>query len=96
VLYPPGAPHISEFKKVLIEEFGCEFKTEIVEFGPSYSQEFVRIERDMDGEILEYPFYTYEETMRVHGALLLSICKHLRLDCSRWGVTLDTWYDPEL
>jgi len=95
VLYPTGAPHISEFQKVLEEEFGCEFKTETLTYGPNFSQQFVYIERDMDGEILEYPFYTYDKDMRVHGALLMSICKHLRLDCSRWGLTLDAWYDIE-
>jgi hypothetical protein len=95
VAYPPAAVHISEFQKVLEEEFGCEFKRETF---PGIAGEFVRIERNMEGEILEYPFYDYDPDMFVHGLLLMSVCKKLRLDCSRWGLTLDPWYiddDPD-
>jgi hypothetical protein len=93
VLYPPYAPHISEFKQVLEQEFGCEFKRETLELGEGSSWEFVFIERDMAGEILVYPFDDYKDDMHVHGLLLLSICKYLRLDCSRWGITLSDWED---
>jgi hypothetical protein len=97
VLYPLGAPHISEFRKVLEGEFGCEFKRTKLDFGHGVSWEFVYIERDMGRDKpLTYPFADYDDDMRVHGLLLLSICKHLELDCSRWGVTLSDWEDlPE-
>jgi hypothetical protein len=96
VAYPPAAVHISEFQKVLEDEFGCEFKYETF---PGIAGEFVRIERDMgNGKILEYPIDDYDPDMLVHGLLLMSACKVLMLDCSRWGLTLDPWYiddDPD-
>lgn len=92
---PPYAPHIAEFKKVLEEEFGCEFKRTKLGLEKDISWEFVFIEREWKGEPLIYPFTDYADDMRVHGLLLLSICHHLVLDCSRWGVTLSDYDDLE-
>lgn len=93
--YPPAAPHISEFQKVLEEEYGCEFKRTKLGLGLNISWEFVFIERNVRGETLVYPFTDYADDMRVHGLLLLSICSYLQLDCSRWGVTLSDYDDLE-
>jgi len=99
VPYPPpgAAPHISEFKKVLEEEFGCEFKHVRFELGDGEVFDHHYIERDMGGGTpLVYPIDNYDEDMRVHGHLLLSICQYFQLDCSRWGITLTHWEDlPE-
>ena len=89
MLYPPGpAPHISEFKRVLTEEFGCEFKHDRFDFGDGVIFDYTYIERDMGEERRMYPITDYQEDMMVHGLFLLSICRYFQLDCSRWGVTL--------
>lgn len=96
MLYPTGAPLISEFKRVLEQEYGCEFKHDKFELGDSFVFDYHYIEREVGGERLVYPIDDYRDDMRVHGLLLLSICKYLRLDCTRWGVTLTHWEDlPE-
>lgn len=88
-------PHISEFRTILEQEFGCEFKRETFPIGEGVSFEFVYIERNMTGRILTYPFYEYDEDMRVHPLLLKSICRHLELDCSCFGLTLTDLEDLE-
>jgi hypothetical protein len=93
--YPPYAPHISEFKKVLEDEFGCTFERAKLGLDKGISWEFVYIERIWQGKSLVYPFNDYADDMRVHGLLLLSICHQLVLDCSRWGVTLSEYDDLE-
>ncbi len=93
--YPHFAPHISEFKKVLKEEFGCEFKRTKIELERGILWEFIYIERLWQGATIVYPFDDYADDMRVHGLLLLSICHRLVLDCSRWGVTLSDYDDLE-
>lgn len=81
-------PHISEFREILERDFGCEFKRETFVFGEGASFQFTYIERNMAGRILTYPFYEYEEDMRLHPVLLKSICRALELDCSCFGLTL--------
>lgn len=96
MLYPTGAPLISEFKAVLEHEYGCVFKHDQFKFDDGIVFDYHYIERDFDGEKLIYPIADYSDDMRVHGLLLLSICRYLRLDCTRWGVTLTHWEDlPE-
>jgi hypothetical protein len=82
-------PHISEFKKVLTEEFGCRFKNDRFEFGDGVVFDYTYIERKVEGETKMYPIDNYSDDMKVHELLLLSVCRYFRLDCSRWGVTLD-------
>lgn len=88
MLYPTGAPLISEFKRVLEQEYDCEFKHDRFEFEDGFVFDYRYIEREVAGEKLVYPIDKYSDEMRVHGLLLLSICKYLKLDCTRWGVTL--------
>ena len=92
---PSSAPHITEFRKVLEDEFDCEFKRTKVGLEKGVSLEFVYFERVWKGEVLMYPIDNYADEMRVHGLLLLSICHRLVLDCSRWGVTLSDYDDLE-
>ncbi len=87
MLYPHGAPHISEFRKVLAEEFGCEFKRDTFHFDDGVEFDYTYIERNVDGENRVYISDGYDDQMTVYSLLLASICKYLRLDCSRWGVT---------
>ena len=77
-------PHISEFKKVLTEEFGCGFKNDRFDFGDGVVFDYTYIERVVDGEMKMYPIDNYSGDMIVHRLLLLSIWRHFKLDCSRW------------
>ena len=87
MLYPhEPTPHILEFKKVLTEEFECRFKNDRFDFGDGVIFDFTYIERDVDGQTKMYPIDNYSDDMTVHSLLLLSICRYLKLDCSKWGV----------
>ena len=93
-------PHqllISEFREILEREFGCVFKRESLPVGGGVAFEFHYIERDLGpGKVLTFPFYDYDPPNRIlHKMVLKSACRHLGLDCTRFGLTPADLEDPE-
>jgi len=88
-------PTFAEFRRILIQEFGCEFKQEfqiINEVNDSYPVTF--FERDMDGEVLTYVVvFPDDENERISLTLLRSILERLRIDPRRFGLELDHFED---
>lgn len=48
------------------------------------------------GRVLTFPFYDYDPPNRILTWMVLkSACRHLELDCSRFGLTLADLEDPD-
>ena len=85
-------PTFAELKRILEQEFGCEFKKDllILDLIRNYAYSVTYFERDMSGEILDcVVLFPEDENERVQLTLLRSIIHRLWLDPSRFGLDLD-------
>ena len=85
-------PTFRELKTILEEEFGCEFKKDLVilDLIRNYVYSVTYFERDMGGEILNcVVLFPDDENERVQLMLLQNIIRRLRLDPRRFGLDLD-------
>jgi hypothetical protein len=84
-------PTFAEFRVILEQEFGCEFKQEfqiINEVNDSYPVTY--FERDMGGRVLDYVVvFPADINERMSLGLLRSIIQRLEIDPKRFGLTLD-------
>lgn len=87
-------PTFAELKRILEQEFGCEFKQDFLIFNEvsrdTYSITY--FERDMGGEVLDcVVIFPDDENERVQLTLLRSIIHRLQLDPRRFGLELDNF-----
>ncbi|HET6892733.1 MAG TPA: hypothetical protein VFH31_16635 [Pyrinomonadaceae bacterium] len=87
-------PTFAELKRILEEEFGCDFKQDLLIFNER-SQDTYSItyfERDMGGEVLDcVVIFPEDENERLQLTLLRSIIHSLKLDPGRFGLDLDNF-----
>lgn len=87
-------PTFRELKSILEQEFGCEFKEDvlILDLIHNYAYSVTYFERDMAGEILDcIVLFPEDENERVQLTLLQNIIYRLRLDPRRFGLDLDNF-----
>jgi hypothetical protein len=87
-------PTFAELKRILEQEFGCEFKQDVLILNLVNNQTYsiTYFERDMGGEVLDcVVIFPEDENERVLLTLLRSIIHRLRLDPRRFGLDLDTF-----
>jgi hypothetical protein len=87
-------PTFAELKRILEEEFGCEFKQDLLILNElnhnTYSITY--FERDMAGELLDcVVIFPEDEDERVQLTVLRSVIHRLRLDPRRFGLDLDSF-----
>ena len=76
-------PEFSRLRRQLAEEFGCRFVVAIDED----DDEITVIERDVGEETRRYGVY-YADEERLAPTVVGSICAHLRVDPTGFGLTI--------
>ena len=86
-------PYFIEFKQILCDEFGCEFKILEVNLDRTTFYTVPNFERDLGGRILT-AVVNFEDNDRVEFSDIRRICRALEIPVSRFGLTLSDWFDP--
>lgn len=78
-------PRFGNFRRQLETEFGCRY----IDDGKVTvnGDRVARLERDIDGETRRYAVY-YSDEERLAPTVVRSICAHLRVDPTKFGLTL--------
>lgn len=79
----------SDFKELLIKDYGCQWKTTEALNGETNEKIVVTyLELQINGQTLEYPISIENENEFLMWSVIRSICRRLQIDPSSFGLTL--------
>lgn len=80
-------PTFKEFKATLEKEFDCQFKTKkMLRNGDPYF--LCYFERNFNNEIIQCSIDSYNDDERISIEVIRSVCRRLKIDPARFGLTL--------